>query len=151
MCRVGVLHLDGKDQTSRTSTSNVQILVKTKTLYPAYPRYPAVGLLVSFGFKRRFPNEELITKDPETPQVHLFIMGFSLYHLWRQVVQRSTECGPPKPHLKHISAQADHAESLRNLKIVSSNALHFTLHSPGGRCMNRPAKICNLQLSISPQ
>lgn len=22
---------------------------------------------------------------------------------------------------------------------------------PGGRCMNRPAKICNLQLSISPQ
>lgn len=62
----------------------------------AYPRYPAVSLLVTFCFKRWFPNKELITKDTQTPQVHLFIMGSSLYHLWRQVVQCSTQSGSPE-------------------------------------------------------
>lgn len=152
MCWVGVLYLDGKDKSYINKSADI-FKKKINLSYPAYPRYPAVGLLVSFCFKRRFSNKELITKDPKTPQVHLFIMGFSLYHLWRQVVQRSTKCGPPKPHLKHINAHADHTESLRNWKIFSSNAPYFNHPQtiPGGRCMNRPAKICNLQLSIGPQ
>lgn len=75
-------------------------------------------------------------------------MGFSLNHLWRQVVQRSTECGPPEQHI-YTSMQTQTTPKTRALQL-NLQAPHKVL-IPGGRCMNRPTKICNLQLSVGPK
>lgn len=72
------------------------------TVVVSYPWNPAVGLLVGFCFKWGFSNQELVAKDPETPQVHFLVMSFPLDHLWRQVVQCPTQSGPPEEKRKKM-------------------------------------------------
>lgn len=57
---------------------------------------------MSLCFKGWLSNQKLVTKDAKTPQVDLFIMSFSLNHLWGQIVQCAAQCGPPVSKRKKI-------------------------------------------------
>lgn len=59
---------------------------------------------MSFCFKGGFSNQELVAKDTQTPQVHLFIVSLSLNHLRRQVVQCSTKRRSPEQGEKLIKS-----------------------------------------------
>ena len=50
-------------------------------------------ILPSLVLERRVANEKFVTEDSETPQINFLIVSLSLDHLWRQVIQCSTEGG----------------------------------------------------------
>jgi len=51
-----------------------------------------VSLVVGVGLEWRFPHEELVGENSETPEINLVIMEGSFYHLRREVVQSPAHC-----------------------------------------------------------
>ena len=39
---------------------------------------PLVGVLVGLGLERRFPHQELVGEDPQSPMVHTLVVGVTL-------------------------------------------------------------------------
>lgn len=60
-----------------------------------YPRNLAVRLFMALRFKWWPTNQELVAKNPETPQIDFLIVRFAFDHLWRKIIQRPTKCRPP--------------------------------------------------------
>ena len=56
-------------------------------------RDPTIRLMVTFCFKGRLANEELVAQDSKTPQVHLLIVELTLNHLRGEVVEGATQSG----------------------------------------------------------
>lgn len=60
-----------------------------------YPGDLAVRFFMALGLKRRTPNKKLVTQNAQTPEVYLLVVSFAFDHLWRQVVERAAQRGPP--------------------------------------------------------
>ena len=54
-----------------------------------------VGLSVGGALEGGVPHQQLIAEHPQTPQVHLLVVGPTLHHLGGEVIQRPTHGLPP--------------------------------------------------------
>ncbi len=57
-----------------------------------------VGLAVPLGLKGGRPTQELVAQHAQAPHIHIGIVVVPLNHLWREVVQRSTQRLPAHRH-----------------------------------------------------
>jgi len=55
---------------------------------------PLVGVLVGLGLEWRFADQELVGEDAECPVVHPLVVGLTLDHLRRKIVQGPAHGGP---------------------------------------------------------
>ena len=58
----------------------------------------------------RFAAKELVGEDAKGPEVHLLIVRLLIHHLWREVVERSTEGMPPVARRMHAPAEISQLE-----------------------------------------
>ena len=74
------------------------------------------------GFERWFAHQELVTQDPQTPQVNVLVVHFTLHHLGGQVVQSATQrIAPAIKYTLNICGM----EGRKEMFYLTTHSTHF--------------------------